>query len=203
MRKRKLLSCLLIGLVSFSLVSCGNKSNNGNGEQGTNNEKTKVIKEEALTTMPEQQLVTDYLKEYLQGGDKLYQEGMKLFNLYWKDKVDQEFIDKYNFKQFEGEYKIKDIYDVNLWFVPELNQEFFKINYKNMLREITVKSKDELETIRGTFDAEVVLSGENKIVIAIKPSDKYEYYCLKVDKQYSIGNKFKVTMDSNRKLFIE
>lgn len=93
--------------------------------------------------------------------------------------------------------------DRSLWFVPELSQTFFKINYKHMLREITVDSKDELGTIRGTFDAEVVLAGENKIVIAIKPSDKYEYYCLKVDKQYLIGDKFKVTMDTDTKFYME
>lgn len=93
--------------------------------------------------------------------------------------------------------------DQSIWFVPELNQAFFKANYENFLREITVDSKSELGTIRGTFDAEVVLSGENKVVIAIKSSDKYEYYCLKVDKKYSIGDKFEVSMDNEGKFFIE
>lgn len=92
--------------------------------------------------------------------------------------------------------------DQSIWFVPELNQAFFKANYENFLREITVDSKSELGTIRGTFDAEVVLSGENKVVIAIKPSDKYEYYCLKVDKKYSIGDKFDVSIDNEGKFFI-
>ncbi|WP_097034519.1 hypothetical protein [Clostridium tertium] len=93
--------------------------------------------------------------------------------------------------------------DQSMWFVPELNQAFFEANYENMLRQLTVDSKSKLGTIRGTFDAEVVLSGENKVVIAIKPSDKYEYYCLKVNKKYSIGDKFKVSMDNDGRFFIE
>ena len=92
--------------------------------------------------------------------------------------------------------------DMSIWCVPNLNQKFFKNNYDYMRREIIVNSKDELGTIRGTFDAEVVLSAGNKIVIAIKPVDKYEYYCLKVDNEYSIGDKFKVTIDEDAKLYM-
>ena len=116
MRKRKLLSCLLIGLLSFTLVACGDKPTGGdNGSSGgsTSSGKVDVIKEEAFTTLPEQQLATEYLKEYLKGGDALYKDGVAFKQLYWDDKVDQAFMDKYNLKQFEGEYLLKDIYELN------------------------------------------------------------------------------------------
>lgn len=114
MKTKKILSYLLVGILSFSLVSCGDKSNNGNGGQNTNGENVSVVKEEAFTTMPEQQLATDYLKEYLQGGDELYQEGMKFFNLYWKDEVDQEFIDKYNLSYENNKvYELSELYNIN------------------------------------------------------------------------------------------
>ena len=116
MRKRKLLSCLLIGLLSFTLVACGDKPTSGDGGSNggtTSSGKVEVVKEEAFTTLPEQQLATEYLKEYLKGGNELYQDGIKFKELYWDDKVDQGFMDKYNLKQFEGDYSIKDIYNLN------------------------------------------------------------------------------------------
>ena len=117
MRKRKLLSCLLIGLLSFTLVACGDKPTGGdNGSSGgsTSSGKVDVIKEEAFTTLPEQQLATEYLKEYLKGGDELYQDGIKFKELYWNDKIDQGFMDKYSLSFEKGKiYDIKELYNIN------------------------------------------------------------------------------------------
>lgn len=114
MNKKRLISLVLGGLLSVSLISCGGKTNeNGNDNTNSNSGKVEVIKEEAFATIPEQQLVTDYLKEYLQGGDELYQEGLTFKKLYWDDIIDEELMAKYDLKQFDGEYKIVDIYNLN------------------------------------------------------------------------------------------
>ena len=117
MRKRKLLSCLLIGLLSFTLVACGDKPTGGdNGSSGgsTSSGKVDVIKEEAFTTLPEQQLATEYLKEYLKGGDELYQDGIKFKELYWDDKNNPELIEKYNLKcEVGAKHNLIDAYNDN------------------------------------------------------------------------------------------
>ena len=114
MKVKNILSYLLIGLVSFSLVSCGDKSNNGNGDKNTNGENVSVVKEEAFTTMPEQQLVTDYLKEYLQGGDQLYQDGVNFKKLYWDDVVNEGLISKYDLSYEQGKiYDLNELYAIN------------------------------------------------------------------------------------------
>lgn len=130
MKTKKILSYLLIAILSFSLVSCVDKSNNGNDGGNTNGGKVSVVKEEAFTTMPEQQLATDYLKEYLTGGDELYQEGMKFFNLYWKDEVDQEFMDKYNLKYEKDKvYNLIDAYnDNNKLYTIAINSNMHGLN---------------------------------------------------------------------------
>ena len=117
MRKRKLLSCLLIGLLSFTLVACGDKPTGGdNGSNGgsTSSGKVDVIKEEAFTTLPEQQLATEYLKEYLKGGDALYKDGVAFKELYWDNKNNPDLISKYNLKvQVGGKYDLIDAYNDN------------------------------------------------------------------------------------------
>lgn len=117
MRKRKLLSCLLIGLLSFTLVACGDKPTGGdNGSSGgsTSSGKVDVIKEEAFTTLPEQQLATEYLKEYLKGGDALYKDGVAFKQLYWDDKDNQDLISKYNLSYEKGKvYELSELNSIN------------------------------------------------------------------------------------------
>ena len=60
--------------------------NSETGEKVENSTgKVEVVKEEAFTTIPEQQLPTDYLKDYLKNQDELYKDGKAFKDLYWGD----------------------------------------------------------------------------------------------------------------------
>ena len=137
MRKRKLLSCLLIGLLSFTLVACGDKPTGGdNGSSGgsTSSGKVDVIKEEAFTTLPEQQLSTEYLKEYLKGGDALYKDGVAFEKLYWSDKDNPELISKYNLSYEKGKvYKFTELKEIN----EKLYTTAINYNYHGLNAEAT------------------------------------------------------------------
>lgn len=90
------------------------------------------------------------------------------------------------------------------YFVPELSI----VQYQDMMhiKSTPVLDKQNLNSIRGEFDGEVVLidikNGES-MVIAAKVNDKYEYYCISLadlerlgfnDKHYKIGDKVKAVI---------
>lgn len=106
MNKNKLISFALIGLLSLSLVSCGDKSNKQNN---SNSDKVEMTGE-VFENIPEQNLVTDYLKENLKGGDELFKDGISFKKLYWDDVMDKGLISKYNLSYEENTvYDIKDV----------------------------------------------------------------------------------------------
>ena len=80
--------------------------------------------------MPEQQLVTDYLKEYLQGRDELYQDGFSFENLYWSDKENNELIEKYNLSyEKEKIYKFKELKEMNEnLYIVAINSNYHGLN---------------------------------------------------------------------------
>lgn len=90
------------------------------------------------------------------------------------------------------------------YFVPELSI----VQYQDMMhiKSTPVLDKQNLNSIRGEYDGEVVLidikNGES-MVIAAKVNDKYEYYCISLadlerlgfnDKNYKIGDKVKAVI---------
>jgi len=78
---KKILRTLLIGIMTFSLVSCG-----------TTNSSSDIQIEEAFTTISEQQWVTYYIKEYLLGGEKILEDGKKFVKIYLGHPKDEELM---------------------------------------------------------------------------------------------------------------
>jgi hypothetical protein len=104
MEKRKIISILLVSLLALTAIGCG-KTENKTVESTDKQAVTDVVKEEAFTTVPEEKLVTDYMKKSLSHEDSFVQDGAKFSNLYVNDTVDNDLIKKYNL-----EYDPKVIY---------------------------------------------------------------------------------------------
>lgn len=187
MKKTKLLSIILASVLSISLISCGGAKTENGGTNSNDSHNESVNVEEAFTTIPEQQLVTDYLKENLQGGEELYQEGRDFKKLYWEDIINEELMTKYDLKQFEGDYNIIDLYNLN----KELYNVAININVLNQNAEksgdiAVLANKDMIPFVQnylsdiweGKEDGEYNLSPEFE---ELKPKKEFENYLKKND----------------------
>lgn len=104
MKKRKIISTLLVSLLALSVIGCG-KIENKTVESTDKQAATDVVKEEAFTTVPEEKLVTDYIKKSLSHEDSFVEDAAKFSNLYINDTMDNDLIKKYNL-----EYDPKIVY---------------------------------------------------------------------------------------------
>ena len=104
MKKRKIISILLVSLLALSVIGCGNAASKG-GESTSKETVVDVVKEEAFTTIPEEKLVTDYMKKSLSHEDSFVEDAAKFSNLYINDTIDNDLIKKYNL-----EYDPKIVY---------------------------------------------------------------------------------------------
>lgn len=104
MRKKQIISILLISTLVLSVAGCGNAESKG-GENASQQTAVEVVKEEAFTTIPEEKLVTNYIKTKLSQEDSFEQDSIDFINLYINDKVDKSLISKYNL-----EYDPKTVY---------------------------------------------------------------------------------------------
>lgn len=104
MKKRKIISILLVSVLALTAIGCG-KTENKTVESTDKQAVTDVVKEEAFTTVPEEKLVTDYMKKSLSHDISFVVDGAKFSNLYVNDTVDNDLIKKYNL-----EYDPKVIY---------------------------------------------------------------------------------------------
>ena len=104
MKKKQIISILLIStLALLSVVGCGNAA--GMRLESTSSQAADVIKEEAFTTIPEEKLVTNYMKTKLSQEDSFEQDSVDFINLYVNDKMNKSLISKYNL-----EYDPKTVY---------------------------------------------------------------------------------------------
>lgn len=97
MKKKQIISILLTIALAVSVSGCGNAASKG-GESTSQQTAADIVKEEAFTTIPEEKLVTDYMKDNLSGEDML-QDGIDFINLYYFDKSNSgtdKLISKYN-----------------------------------------------------------------------------------------------------------
>ena len=116
MKKKQLISILLISVLALSVVGCGNTANKT--EESTDKQVvTEVVKEEAFTTIPEEKLVTDFMKTKLSHEDSFMNDSIGFVNLYVNDKVDSELIKKYNL-----EYDPKVVYETK-----DLHQKYSEL----------------------------------------------------------------------------
>ena len=107
MKKRKIISILLVSLLALSVIGCG-KVENKTVENTDKQAVTDVVKEEAFTTIPEEKLVTDYMKTKLKYDRPFINDGNEFINLYFFDvqPTDKTVITRYNL-----EYDAKKTYD--------------------------------------------------------------------------------------------
>lgn len=116
MKKKQLISILLISVLALSVVGCGNTASKG-GESTDKQVAVDIVKEEAFATIPEEKLVTDYMKKSLSHEDSFVKDGIMFSNLYAADQVDPELIKKYNL-EYDPKiiYKTEDLHSM----YPEL-----------------------------------------------------------------------------------
>ena len=113
MKKRKIISILLVSVLVLSIVGCGNVVSKGG--ESTSKEKTAVdvVKEEAFTTIPEEKLVTDYMKTKLAYDKSFISDGNGFINLYAFDLQpnDPTLISRYNLDYVANtKYDAKDVH---------------------------------------------------------------------------------------------
>lgn len=98
MNVKRIISILLIGAMALTVVGCGNskKGAENNKSQSSTSADTTVTKEEAFTTIPENKLVEDYVKNPSLQDKTLLQDGEHFLMLYYNDKPDNDLIKKYN-----------------------------------------------------------------------------------------------------------
>lgn len=104
MKKRKIISILLVSVLALSAIGCGNAVSKG-GESTSKETVVDVVKEEAFTTIPEEKLVTDYMKTKLSHEASFMKDGIDFTDLYTNDTSHPELIKKYNL-----EYDPKVVY---------------------------------------------------------------------------------------------
>lgn len=111
MKKKQLISILLISVLALSVVGCGNTANK-TGESTDKQVAVDVVKEEAFATIPEEKLVTDFMKTKLSHEDSFMNDSIGFVNLYVNDKVDSDLIKKYNL-EYDPKvvYETKDLYE--------------------------------------------------------------------------------------------
>lgn len=119
MKKKQLISILLISVLALSVVGCGNTANK-TGEGADKQVAVDVVKEEAFATIPEEKLVTDYMKTKLSHEDSFTKDSLDFIDLYVYDKPNSELIKKYNleydpnvgYKTEELHNKYTELYEV-------------------------------------------------------------------------------------------
>lgn len=88
--KKRLLSVLLIGLLSTTILGCNIKnpnSKNDTNKTETKEEKddTKVTKEEAFTTVPEDNIVPEFVKSQYEKEDEVLDDFLEVYNALVRD----------------------------------------------------------------------------------------------------------------------
>lgn len=112
MKIKRILSILLISTLALTAVGCGksSKTNDENVIQ-TSTQSATVNKEEAFTTIPENNLVDDYVKDPSLQDKALLKDGIAFNNLYGADKPNPELISKYNLDYAPNTgYALTDLY---------------------------------------------------------------------------------------------
>lgn len=174
MKNKKLIGCLLIGLLTFSLVGCGNK--------------VKVAKEDAFTTIPEQKLVTDYLVENLKNNDEFFKDGKTFSDLYFGGLNDTDLISKYSLNVEKGKvYSKKESYNINSKLF-NLSQNFIMSN--NGGNPVTLAKKDLLPQIQNYLSDvwENKKDGDYSLSPEFKEKNSKEYF-----QKYLKENKIEIT----------
>lgn len=107
MKRKQIISILLSITLALSVVGCGNVTNKGE-ESVSQRIEADVTKEEAFTTIPEEKLVTDYMKKQLAHDVSFIEDGNQFINLYFFDKqpTDSTLISRYGL-----EYNTQTIYN--------------------------------------------------------------------------------------------
>lgn len=123
MKKKRLLSLILVSALSVSmLVGCG-KSEEGKSDKGTKNtatiSKVDVKEEKAFETIPENNLIPNYIKKHYSTYEESiedYKTYLKLFLFNEEPENAQEFLDKYGISR-----DIESITDVS-----KINPDFYE-----------------------------------------------------------------------------
>lgn len=112
MKIKRVLSILLISTIALTAVGCGKSTKTGDENViKTSTQSVTVNKEEAFTTIPENNLVDDYVKDPSLQDKALLKDGIAFNNLYGADKPNDALIAKYNldYKPNTG-YELTDLY---------------------------------------------------------------------------------------------
>lgn len=151
MKIKRILSILLISTIALTSMGCSNTKNVADKQavQASQSTITEVTKEEAFTTIPENKLVEDFVKDPKLQDKTLLQDGIAFNNLYGADKPNDELIAKYNLDYEPNTvYELTDLYDK----YPEL----FQIGMNSLFTQFHT-NKDGYDTfIQKTLGSQIV-----------------------------------------------
>lgn len=189
MKRKKIISILLISALALSISGCGNAESKG-GESTSQKTAVEVVKEEAFAIIPEEKLVTNYIKTKLSQEDSFEQDSVDFINLYVSDKVDKSLISKYNLEYDpKTVYKLTDLHSKYTELFESGITRLYTLFYQQTYGQDEFVNKKLLKKINGYLSDVWNDEKNNDYILATEFSEKHPKETFQ---KYLIENKIEV-----------
>lgn len=145
----RILSILLVSSLVFTAEGCGKSTNTSVTDNKNTTSNESVKKELAFSTIPENNLVEDYVKESSLQDKELLHDGIAYINLYFSDKMDDALIKKYNLEYDPNKkYKLEDLYSNH--------QNLYEIGINSLYTQFYTKNNEYESFINNSLGKQTV-----------------------------------------------